>query len=150
MIKNEMMTFFSCLSILGDEILIDLLHKQITTLIIDINEKSTDERRIEHFSVMVYLILELCQRLNKFHFCSLNYRSKKRPIYFSSLDCKSAILTELKVDINCFDECLYLFDGHFPSLSTIVLNVKQIRETSSKRNKTVNWIFFRHEKSSLD
>ena len=138
------------LSILGDEILIDLLHKQITSLTIDINDKLTDERPIEHFSVMFCLILKLCQRLEKFHFCQFHYRSEKRPIYFSPLDCKSAILTELKVNINCFDECLYLFDGHFSSLSTVILNVRIIRETSQTRKKTVSRTFFRQKKNSLN
>jgi hypothetical protein len=143
-----MIVFFSFfLSTVGDEILIHLLNKQITSLIIDINDKPTDERCITYFSVMFDLLLQLCRRLIKFHFCPYSYRSKKRHVYFSSLNCKSAILTELNVAINCFDECLYLFDGHFPSLSTLILNVKEIKETSQTRKNTVNAIFFRKEKN---
>jgi hypothetical protein len=69
------------------------------------------------------------------------------PVCFSVMNCRSAILTELRVNINCFDECLYLFDGYVPSLSTLNISVKEIRETSRTRNNKVNTIFFLKEKS---
>ncbi len=131
---------------LGDKILLNLLYEQITSLIIDVNDK-TDESHTEYYSLVFHLILEWCQRLNKLHFCSYYYRWENRPVYFSSFNCKSTILTELKVNINCFDECLYLFDGHFPSLSILILNVEKIGETSRTKTNTVSTIFFRKEKN---
>jgi hypothetical protein len=141
--KNDqwVVIFFSYLSIVGDEILLNLLNKQITSLIIDINDKPTDEKSIEYFSVMFSLILNLCRRLSKFHFCPYYYRSKTHRVYFSSTNCKSATLTELKVYVNSFNECLYLFDEHFPSLSTLIINVKEIKETSRTRKNTVKAFF---------
>jgi hypothetical protein len=106
------------------------------------NDKLTDETSsIEYYSMIFYFILNLCQRLTNFHFCSSNYRVKSRPVQFSLMNCKSTILNELKIEINSFDECLYLFDGHFPSLSILIISVEKIKSSTSKiRKNTVNII----------
>jgi hypothetical protein len=116
------------------------LKKQIRSLVIDMNDKLTDETSIEYYSIIFDFILNLCERLTKFHFCPYNYRLKIWPVQFSSMNCKSAILSELKIEIDSFSECLYLFDGHFPSLSILIINVKQIKYTSRIRKNTVNII----------
>jgi hypothetical protein len=110
----------------------------MTSLVIDMNDKVTDETSIEHYSMIFHFILNLCERLIKFHFCVYNHRAKIWPVQFSLMNCKSAVLSELKININSFDECLYLFDGHFPSLSILTISVKLIRYSSRIRKNTVN------------
>lgn len=144
-----MIFLFNCLNnsfvlfgqFLGDDILLHLLNKQITSLNIDMNDKLTNDKSIEYFSIIFCFILKFCRRLTKFHFCSGYYRSETRAVQLSVKNCKSANLVELKVDVDSFDECLYLFDGHFPSLATLILNVKQIKHTSQRKTSTVNIIF---------
>jgi hypothetical protein len=129
------------LSIVGDEILVNLFKKQITSLIIEMDNKSTDKfSSIEYYSTIFHLILNLCQRLIKFNFCPYDYRLQTWPVQFSSMNCKSIILSELNVSVNSFDECLYLFDGHFPSLSVLIIRVKEIKYTSLIERNTVNII----------
>ena len=112
------------------------------------NDKSTNDKCIKYFSVIFHLLLKFCRRLTKLHFCPYHYRSNIRAIQFSLKNCESANLIELKAYIDSFEECLYLFDGHFPSLSTVDLHVKQIQHTSQTRKSTVNIISFR-QKSQL-
>ena len=112
----------------------------MTSLVIDMNDKVTDGTSSEYNSFIFNLILNFCTRLIKFHFRPYDRRAKIWPIQFSSLNCKSAILSELKIDIYSFDECLYLFDGHFPSLSILIINVKRIGYASRIGEKTVNII----------
>ena len=110
------------------------------------NDKLTDETSIEYYSILFDFIQNLCERLTKFHFCSDNSRAKIWPGQFSLHNSKSAISSELKIEINSFRECLYLFYGHFPSLSILILSVKQIKYTSRIRRKnTVNIIGFFEE-----
>ena len=102
------------------------------------NGKVKDEISIEYYSMIFNFILNLCERLVKFHFCPHGYRVKIWPVQFSSLNCKSAILSELMINIDSFSECFYLFEGHFPSLSVLSIGVKQIKYTSWSRKNTVN------------
>ena len=125
---------------LDNDILLHLLNKQITSLVIDMNDKSENDKSIEYFSLIFDFILRFCRRLTKLDFCSYNYRSNIRAVQFSSRHCQSTNLVELKVNIDSFDECLYLFDGHFPFLSTLILNVKQIENTSQTKKSTVSRI----------
>jgi hypothetical protein len=105
------------------------------------DDKSTDEfSSIEYYSTVFNFILNLCQRLIKFHFCPYDYSLKTWSVQFSLMNCKSEILSELNVSVNSFDECLYLFNGHFPSLSVLIIRVKEIQYTSLIRRNTVNII----------
>ena len=132
---------FSCLLIVDDEIFLRLLKQQITSLIIHREEKFTDQlTSIEIYSMMFSFILNFCERLTKFHFFPCNYRLQLCPVQFSSMNCKSAILNDLNITVNSFDECLYLFEGHFPSLSRLTIHVKEIGYATLNGENTVNII----------
>lgn len=130
---------FLFLLIVDDDVLLNLLKKQITSLVIDMNDTLTDGTSIEYYSTIFDFILNLCERLTKLQFCVYDSRANIWPVRFSLHNCQSAILSQLKIEINSFRQCLYLFDGHFPSLSILILSVKQINYTSWRRRKnTVN------------
>jgi hypothetical protein len=40
-------------------------------------------------------------------------------------------LTALKITVNTFDDCLYILSGHFPCLSTLIIDVFRIENASS-------------------
>ena len=103
----------------------DLLTKQITHLNIDI-KKSTD-------SISAILadcfgsILTLCQNL-----IVLNYgdvfptRECSTVVILQSRHYGSSTLTNLKINVQCFLDCLTLLDGHLECLSTLTVTVATI------------------------
>ena len=96
-----------------------------------------DDSSTEYDSTLFESILKSCQRLTKLHFCS-GYGSRCHWVEFSRLNYQSALLTDLKVYTTSFGECLYLLDGHFPSLSTVTIVVKDIGRTPRNREKAVS------------
>ncbi|CAF3926987.1 unnamed protein product [Rotaria sordida] len=109
-------------------ILRDLLTQQITHLNIDIqNEKISELSEIS--SNIFVLILSLCKRLIYLNFCQLfSYRNSSICIYeLPKTRCTSSTLTELKINVATFNDCLYLLDGNFDYLSKLIINVKKIR-----------------------
>jgi hypothetical protein len=75
------------------------------------------------------LILSLCKRLINLNFCQLfSYRNSAISIYqIPEISCTSSTLTELKINVTRFDDCLYLLDGRFDCLSKLSINVETIR-----------------------
>ena len=125
----------------GDGVLCKLLKEQIASLTVDLNDNCTDEWSTKNSSALFHWILQSCPRLSKFHFCSSDYVRKCRRVEFSSLNCQSARLTDLKVITTSFRECLYLFDGHFPSLQAVTIYVDQIGPTRWEREECGNYHF---------
>ena len=39
----------------------------------------------------------------------------------------SSTLTKLKINVKTFDDCLYLLDGRFNCLSTLIIDIQKIR-----------------------
>ncbi|CAF1295842.1 unnamed protein product [Rotaria sordida] len=106
-------------------ILRDLLTQQITHLNIDIqNEKISELSEIS--SNIFVLILSLCKRLIYLNFCQLfSYRNSSICIYeLPKTRCTSSTLTELKINVATFNDCLYLLDGNFDYLSKLIINKK--------------------------
>lgn len=75
------------------------------------------------------LILHLCKYLVSVNFCQLHYR-RTRCTFDLSMNCMSLSLTVLKINVETFDDCLYLLDGHLDSLTKLIINVLQISYTS--------------------
>ncbi|CAF3985651.1 unnamed protein product [Rotaria sordida] len=106
-----------------------LLNEQITCLTIDVKDKPR-EPSSETLYVIFTLILSLCKQLNKLSFCQFDNRSTFRTFDSSSTNFKSSTLTELKINVETFDDCLYLLDGRFNCLSRLIINIEIISSTS--------------------
>ncbi|CAF5048599.1 unnamed protein product, partial [Rotaria sp. Silwood1] len=104
----------------SNTILRKLLIEQITCLKIDVKDEPT-EPSPETLSIMFALILSLCKRLIKTSFCQLHNRSTFCTYDLSSTNIKSSTLTELKIQVETFDDCLYLLDERFNCLSTLII-----------------------------
>jgi hypothetical protein len=116
-------------------ILHHLLTQQILHLTIDVSYEP-ESKASKILSSIFALILSACQRLISLNFCQLFF-DRKTPICiykFSSTSCTSSTLTELKVNVATFDDCLYLV-GHLKCLSTLIIDVKKISLSFSNINK---------------
>ncbi|CAF2101954.1 unnamed protein product [Rotaria magnacalcarata] len=133
-IDNLIFSFY--LLIRDNVILRKLLDEQITHLTIDI--KDEPKAPSETLSVMSALILSLCKRLIKLSFCQLFHQLTLCTYELSSTNFKSSTLTSLKMNVKTFDDCLYLIDGHFNCLSTLMIFVKTIAYTSGTIDNTVS------------
>ena len=120
------------------------METQITSLIIDMNDKSSGEASRENLSFIFSFTLYICRRLTKFHFCRYPHRSTSRVLRLSSWKGKSSTLTELKLKVESFDDCLHLFDGDFPSLSTLVIAVELITGTNREEENTDKQLQLKH------
>ncbi|CAF1354080.1 unnamed protein product [Adineta steineri] len=108
-------------------ILRDLLTNQITHLNIDIQNKTTSELS-EIASNILILILALAKRLTHLNFCHLfSHRRACISIYYiEKISSMSSSLTELKIHVETFYDCLYFLDGRLGSLTKLIINVKKV------------------------
>jgi len=51
--------------------------------------------------------------------------------------CVSSTLRKLNIVVNTFDDCLYLLDGRFDSLSTLIVTIVKISGSLSNIDNTV-------------
>ncbi|CAF1281091.1 unnamed protein product [Rotaria sordida] len=114
-----------------------LLTQQITHLNIDIQDEESRETS-EILSNLFALIVSLCKRLINLNFCQV-LPERTLPMCVDNLlstNCISSNLTELKINVTTFDDCLYLLDGRFDCLSTLIIYVFDISFTSSNMDNT--------------
>ena len=90
-------------------------------------------------SSIFILILFLCKQLTDLNFhLQLNGRYPCISIYNSSpVPLSSSTLTKLKVSVTFFDDCLYILDERFQSLSILIIFVKEISTSALNIDKTV-------------
>jgi len=50
----------------------------------------------------------------------------------------SSTLTKLTINVNSFNDCLYLLNGSLQSLSTLIIRIKKINRSSSIIDNKVN------------
>ncbi|CAF4456696.1 unnamed protein product, partial [Rotaria sp. Silwood2] len=121
-----------------DSILREVLTEQITNLKIDIQDAQSTKGRIIGSDIFV-LILSLCKRLTNLNFCHM-YHYRRLPFcifnYVRSTHCMSSTLTNLKICVINFGDCLYLLDGRLDCLSTLIIHVNRIYCPSSIIQKT--------------
>ncbi|CAF1168737.1 unnamed protein product [Rotaria sordida] len=115
-----------------DSVLRYLLTEQITDLNIDIQVDTIIDFS-QSLSNKFELILSLSKRLISLNFCQLfGYRTL--PLWFPtppSKSCMSLTLTKLIIRVTIFRDCLYLLDGRFDCLSTLIIHVENISLTPS-------------------
>ncbi|CAF3381034.1 unnamed protein product [Rotaria sp. Silwood2] len=130
----------------GDTILRNLLAEQITDLTIDIYVKLISPPLSKTLSNLFASILSLCKRLNHLNFCQLsNYRSLSIEIYKLSLtSCMSSTLRTLIINVETFNDCLYLLDGRLQCLSTLIIHVEDISIASSTIDNTKKLLKLKH------
>ncbi|CAF1185219.1 unnamed protein product [Adineta steineri] len=108
-----------------DSILRNLLSKQITHLNIDI--KNANRELTEITRKIFVLILSLCKKLTELNFCDLFFE-RKHWNYISRLtrtSLTSSTLTKLKINLATFADCLFLLNGDFECLTTLIVHVKK-------------------------
>ena len=97
--------------------------KKITHLNIDIKYEMSFDARI---ALKIFeLILSLCENLTVFNFGDMLF-SRKRILPLILLKSRSSMsptLTKLKINVENFFDLLYLLDGRFSCLSTLIVSV---------------------------
>jgi hypothetical protein len=79
------------------------------------------------FESELYLFrLILCRAKHLIDFTFTNRLSMTSNSYISIKTCVSSILTKLTINVNTFDDCLYLLDGRFNHLSTLIIDIEKI------------------------
>ena len=75
----------------------------------------------------------------------LTYRQKSSEKYITIFPsnipythCLSSTLTKLTMNVNTFDDCLYLLNGCLQSLSTLIIRISKIDRSSSMIDNTVS------------
>ncbi|CAF2117090.1 unnamed protein product [Rotaria magnacalcarata] len=119
----------------SNTILRKLLIEQITCLKIDVQDRPK-EPSPETLAAMFALIVSLCKRLIKLSFCQLFHRSTLCNFELSTTNFKSSTLIALKINVKTFDDCLYLLDGRFNCLSTLIIGVQIISNTPGTIDNT--------------
>ncbi|CAF0811928.1 unnamed protein product [Adineta ricciae] len=112
-----------------------LLHQQITCLTIDIKDQPT-EPSSEALWLILTSVVSLCKQLKKLSIGQFDYRTTICTFDFSSTNFKSSILTQLIINLESFNDCLYLLDGRFRCLSTLIVNIDIISSTSETIDNT--------------
>jgi hypothetical protein len=79
-------------------------------------------------SNILILILSLAKRLIHLNFCQLfSHRRAGISIYcIGEKSCMSSSLTELKINVETFYDCLYFLDGRLDSLTKLIINVNNV------------------------
>jgi hypothetical protein len=89
---------------------------------LDIDSNSTGYWKFERFLFSFLLIR--AKRLTDFTFAN---RLVKDSRFYSPMERGfSSTLTKLTIKVTTFDDCLYLLDGRFIRLSTLVIDIEKI------------------------
>ncbi|CAM4868756.1 unnamed protein product [Rotaria socialis] len=113
----------------------DLLMNKITHLTIDLNIKKEITR--ENSPMIFEAILFFGKYLTDLKFYQVS--SESNLTFFSwnnqNKECLSSTLNNLSIYVSNFDDCLYLLDGRFQSLSKLVIRIEMITRSLSNINK---------------
>ncbi|CAF4262730.1 unnamed protein product [Rotaria socialis] len=123
----------------GDTKLRRLFINQITHLNAEINDDTTRELSDENNSNIFELILSLGKCLIDLTF-SQSFRDREFEVptlNITSTGCVSLTLTKLKIKVNTFDDCLYVLDGRLQCLSTFIIDIFEIFDSSAIIDNTV-------------
>ncbi|CAF3609710.1 unnamed protein product [Rotaria socialis] len=120
-----------------DKTMIRLLENQITHITVDVNIDNVEmPNRSEQNAFLVILLVSKC-------LSDLTYRQTSSEKYITILPsnisythCLSSTLTKLTINVNTFDDCLYLLNGCLQSLSTLIIRISKIDRSSSMIDNT--------------
>ncbi len=122
-----------------DDVILRLLTDQITQLKIDTYVKITETSDGNELN-MLAMILSICKHLCDLTFnqCILGKHLLVSIFNLPKTSCVSSTLTKLNINVNTFDDCLYLLDGRLESLSTLIIDIDEITESSLNKDNTVS------------
>ena len=125
-IKPIDLLFVFVLSIKDHSVLRELVTEQITDLSIDIKQERRSEEQ-ERPSMAFEQILLQSKRLTHLNVCQLFPHSTTSICIFGlpSRYLWSSSLTQLRINVLTFGDCLCLLDGRLPHLSKLIINVKE-------------------------
>jgi hypothetical protein len=133
-LKGIIFEFFTLRSLIiffffkkDDQNLRNILEKQVINLHIDIKMETIQYSTIA--SEIFALILSLCKNLTGLNFFNMFGRKRCRTSLFLHLPPTAYIsssLLKLQIYVETFVDCLYVLDGRFDSLSTLIIDVGQI------------------------
>ena len=129
------------LSIEDNTILHHLLRDQIKYFYLNIDLNSSTELLLKFQPNLFVFIISLAKYLT--HFTLIQRFASFSPIVTSNLqttNCMSSTLTKLEIDVHTFDECLYLLDGRFDCLSTLIIEIKKILRHNLSPNTVKKYI----------
>ncbi|CAF3283269.1 unnamed protein product [Rotaria socialis] len=113
----------------------DLFKNQITKLLITI----AIDRNLKHFSTMEYIsshVFTVFKKLTHLTFAESSYQSiVELSFFYPPINFCSSTLLVLNIKINCFYTCLYLLDGRFNQLHTLIMEVANMYESEKIENK---------------
>ncbi|CAF4129116.1 unnamed protein product [Rotaria sordida] len=121
----------------NNDTLYHLLSKQITHLTVNIYSKKEEISNGKKRN-MLPLILFIGHKLSDLTFLQ-EMQTKYITISYlntSHIKCLSSTVTKLRVNVNTFDDCLYLLNGSIKSLSTLIIRIYKIKRSSSKIDNT--------------
>ncbi|CAF2083744.1 unnamed protein product, partial [Rotaria magnacalcarata] len=124
--------------IIDNAVIHRLMTEQITCLNIQVSDKIRSDFSVKNHSNILSLILFIRENLNDLTFShwfiglGLTFFMYK----LSSTSCVSSTLTKLSIFVNTFDDCLFLLDRRLESLSTLIINIVQIFDTSANIDNT--------------
>jgi hypothetical protein len=119
--------------------MLHLLTNQITHITVDINIEKTEISNCSKPNIFEFILLySTC--LNDLAFFQ---KSSREYLTISSLNIPygnslSLSLNKLRINVNTFDDCLYLLNGCLPSLSTLIIRIKEITRSLSEIDNTVS------------
>jgi hypothetical protein len=127
-----------CFYIKDDAILRRLLTDQITQLKVDTYveiRETSDGNELNMFP----MILSICKRLCDLTFnqCIFDKNLLVSIFNLPTTSCVSSTLTKLNINVNTFDDCLYLLHGRLENLSTLIIDISEINESSLNKDNTV-------------
>ncbi|CAF1626699.1 unnamed protein product [Rotaria sp. Silwood1] len=122
----------------SDVIFFRVLSDQITHLKVEIKGGIIVKLSNGNESNLFTLILFLCKHLTDLtirQFCVGNSITDST-FNLSSMCPVSLTLTKMKINVNTFDDCLYILNGHFECLSTLIIDIFKISDSSSNIDNT--------------
>ena len=109
----------------ADNLVLRDLAEQVTHLNIDIKE---DPHSCADILTNIFgLIMSLCRRLTVLNYCYVfPTRECFTPLFLRSQGELFSSLTKLKINVEHYFDCLFILDGRFQCLSTLILQMRQI------------------------
>ena len=118
----------------------DLLTFQITHLEVHIRDKQRGQIPAGSPLGIFTSVLMMGECLTNLTF-SLWWIDESRDFSFlarPSIICQSSTLTKLVITVYNFDDCLYLLDGRLKRLSTLIIDIKKLRNPLANIDNTVS------------
>ncbi|CAF4888637.1 unnamed protein product [Rotaria socialis] len=140
LINFQKETFYKYLT--GNTMLRFLLMDQIKHLVVEIKDETTTATGLSYKNTLDILSLILFSSKRLTHLIFSEWSSEE-PLAISifnhpTASCVSSTLTQLEIHIDTFDDCLYLLDGRFECLTTLIVNILKISISKSNIDNTVD------------